>query len=69
MSRYHKDRNDKTGWSRALGAYSHGKIEKNVDPVYVQHSTGVRPQGYAGPLEGFDDKKAKATDFARGKGK
>jgi hypothetical protein len=71
MSRYHKDRNDKGGWKRgnALGAYSDGKIEKNLDPVYVQLATGKRPQGNAGPLKGFDGPKDKARDFARGKDK
>jgi hypothetical protein len=69
MSRYHKDRNDKGGLRRGLGAYSDGKIEKNLDPVYVQLATGERPQGNAGPLKGFDGKADKARDFSRGKDK
>jgi hypothetical protein len=67
MARYNKSQNDKTGHLRGMGTYSGGPVEHSTDPVYDQLQTGKRRKADSSTRRGYDDARAKRTDWSRGK--
>jgi hypothetical protein len=61
-----KGLNDKTGHIRGAGPFAGTPIEHNEDPVFNK-LLGNKAKANVSGLRGYDDKKAKRTDWSRGK--